>query len=224
MRNAFARNSITTIAVSLALSSISLPRAAVSAQEVGAYVGGGVGGIRDVRRPIGGGIRAAMFIHDWLGVRVNAGHYWTVEHRKALECRPGVLEPICNTIQLSSHSHFPQLEALAVVRGHIPGKGIRVEFGVGPTWLNVTNEIQAERDSMYSPRLSSSAAGGMVFGGVLVHPPWSLPLEFEGAYAYHMTSAFGACTNQPNDPLCGQHLNFHELRASLVYRPRRTAP
>jgi hypothetical protein len=64
----------------------------------------------------------------------------------------------------------------------------------------------------------------MVFGGVLVHPPWSLPLEIEGSYAYHMTSAFGACTNKPNDPLCGQHLNFHELRASLVYRPRRAPP
>jgi hypothetical protein len=64
----------------------------------------------------------------------------------------------------------------------------------------------------------------MVFGGLLVHPPWSLPLELEGAYAYHKTGAFGACTSQPNDPLCAQRLHFHELRATLFFRPRRATP
>jgi len=212
---------VTRFAFILVMSSGLLADAtSLPAQEIGVYVGGGVGGIRDVRRPFGGGVHASIFVRDWIGVRADVGHYWTLEHRKALQCRIGVLEPICTANDLSSHSRFPQIDALAVLRGHIPGKGIRVELGAGPTWVDVTNEIHAERDSVYSPRLSSSAAGAMVFVGLLGHPPWSLPVELEGAYAYHMTSAFGACTGRPNDPLCSQHLNFHELRVSLVYRSR----
>ena len=194
-------------------------------QELGVYAGGGVGGIRDVRRPFGAGVQATFMFHDWIGLRGAAGYYETLEHRSAVDCRRGVGEAVvCTNNQLASRSHFPQLDALLMLRGHIPGKGIRVEAGVGPTWLDVTNEIRAERDSVYSPKLSSSAVGVMFVGGMLVHPPWRFPLELEGLYAYHMTGQFGACTGQPNDPICNQRLHFHELRVSVFYRPRTQAP
>lgn len=208
------------LAAAMAALVISLPRPA-AAQEVGAYVGGGVGGIRDVRRPIGGGGEATFLFHDWIGLRAEAGYYVTLEHRIALNCKGGAAEPVvCTSYQLSSRSRFPQLDGMLMLRGHLPGKGIRVEAGIGPTWINVSNEIRTQTDSIYSPRLTSSATGLMFMGGVLAHPPWKAPIEFEGAYAYHMTGKFGACTNLPNDPLCNQELHFHELRFSLFYRPR----
>jgi hypothetical protein len=202
---------------------------AARTQELGAYVGGGVGGIRDVRRPFGGGLEGTWLFHDWIGVRADAGWYWTLEHRTTLECTRGAGEAIvCTSVELSSHSHFPQFDGLLMLRGHIPGKGIRIEGGVGPTWINVTNEIRTSKDSVYSPQLSSSAAGLMLMAGVLFHPPWQAPIDFETAYAYHMTGRFGACSTittptgvvvaRPNDPLCNQRLNFHELRLSLFYR------
>jgi hypothetical protein len=197
------------------------PFGALRAQEIGVYAGGGVGGIRDVRRPFGGGGEATFLFHDWIGLRGNAGYYWTLEHRLTSDCHRGSGEAIiCTSNRLASRSNFPQLEGLLIVRGHIPGKGIRVEAGVGPTWLRVSNEIRAQNDTIYSPRLTSSAVGAAFFGGVLIHPPWSLPLELEPAYVYHMTGRFGACTGKQNDPLCDQRLHFHELRLSLFYRPR----
>jgi hypothetical protein len=214
------RASVWRLAIATTLSLA--PLVPAFAQELGVYAGGGVGGIRDVRRPFGGGVQATFLFHDWIGLRGSAGFYNTLEHRTAVDCRRGVGEAtICNTLTLSSRSHFPQAEGLLMLRGHLPGKGIRVEAGVGPTWLNVTNEIRTRSDSIYSPSLSSSAAGVMFIGGMLVHPPWRFPVEVEGAYAYHMTGRFGACTNQPNDPLCDQRLHFHELRVSLLYRPRK---
>jgi hypothetical protein len=201
------------------------PLAVGSAQEIGVFTGGGVGGIRDVRRPLGGGLQTTFLFHDWIGVRADAGYYWTLEHRTTLACRPGAAEPvICTSVNLSSRSRFPQIDAMALVRGHIPGKGIRLELGAGPGYMNVTNEIRTDRDSIYSPELSSSATGLVLLAGLLGHPPWKAPLDFEGAYVYHMTGAFGACTNQPNDPLCNQHLNFHELRFTLFYRPAGAPP
>ena len=197
----------------------------MAAQEFGVYTGGGVGGIRDVRRPFGGGAEATFLFHDWVGLRADAGYYWTLEHRLTVDCTRGAGEPVVwGSDRLASRSHFPQLEGLLMLRGHIPGKGVRVEAGVGPTWLNVTNQIRTQRDSVYSPGLTSSATGVMFMGGVLVHPPWNAPIEFEGVYAYHMTGRFEACTNLPNDPLCNQRLHFHELRLSLFYRPRRAVP
>lgn len=191
------------------------------AQELGAYLGGGVGGIRDVRRPFGGGITGTLLFHDWIGVRGDAGYYWTLEHRDALSCKASATEAKqCETVHLSSHSHFPLLDAMAMLRARIPGKGIRLEAGAGPSWINVTNEIRTDRDSVWSPRLTSSRMGLSAIAGVLAHPDWGMPVSVEGAYVYHMTRAFGACTNQPNDPVCGQHINFHELRVSLLFAPR----
>jgi len=196
------------------------PLAIGRAQEVGAYVGGGVGGIRDVRRPFGGGLTGTLLFHDWIGIRGDVGYYWTLEHRTALSCEDGVFEPQCQQVELSSHSHFPLLDALAVLRMHIPHKGVRLEIGAGPTWVNVTNEIRTDRDSIWSPKLTSSRAGGAVMAGIVAHPNWRIPVTLEGSYVYHMTARFGACTDQPNDPICNQHLHFHELRFSLLYRPR----
>lgn len=193
---------------------------AVSAQEIGVFTGGGVGGIRDVRRPFGGGVQATFLFHDWIGIRADGGYYWAREHRATLACKQGAAEPvICTRVNLSSQSRFPQVDALALLRGHVPGKGVRFELGAGPGYINVTNEIRTDADSIYSPELSSSATGLVLLAGVLAHPPWKAPFDLEAAYVYHMTGAFGACTNRPNDPLCDQHLNFHELRLALFYRP-----
>lgn len=210
------------ISLLIAITALSLvPFRLVRAQEIGVFAGGGVGGIRDVRRPFGGGVEGTFLFHDWIGLRANAGFYGTLEHRNAVDCHRGAGEAvICTNTRLASRSHFPQVDGLFMLRGHLPGKGIRVEAGVGPTWLRVTNEIRTQADSVYSASLSSSAAGAMFVGGILAHPPWRFPLEFEGMYAYHMTGAFGACTGRPNDPLCDQRLHFHELRFSLFYRPR----
>jgi hypothetical protein len=197
------------------------PVAAVAAQELGAYVGGGVGGIRDVRRPFGGGVSGTLLFHDWIGLRADAGYYWVREHRTALACKRGAVEAVqCSSVRLTSRSTFPQLDAMALLRAHIPGKGVRFEVGAGPSWVNVTNEIRTSTDSVWSPRLTSSRAGMTLMAGMLAHPGWGIPLTLETSYVYHMTAKFGACTNQPNDPICGQHLNFHELRFTLLYRPR----
>jgi hypothetical protein len=59
--------------------------------------------------------------------------------------------------------------------------------------------------------------------GIVAHPQWRTPVTFEANYVYHMTGRFGACTNQPNDPICNQHLNFHELRFALLWAPRYAA-
>ena len=195
---------------------------ALRAQEIGPYVGGGVGGIRDVRRPFGGGVSGTLLFHDWIGLRGDAGYYWTLDHRLADVCKPGSIEPAanCETVKLSSRSHFPLLDALVLFRAHIPHKGVRFEAGAGPSWVNVTNEIRTDRDSVWSPRLTSSRAGMAVMAGILAHPDWSIPVTLEGSYVYHMTAKFGACLNQPNDPVCNQHLNFHELRFTVLYRPR----
>ena len=202
-----------------------VPFATTAAQELGGYVGGGVGGIRDVRRPFGGGLSGTLLFHDWIGLRGDAGYYWVIDHRLALACRPGSVEAVnCQTVRLSSHSHFPLLDGMALLRAHIPNKGVRFEIGAGPSWVNVTNEIRTDRDSVWSPSLTSSRAGAAVMAGILAHPNWAIPVTLEGSYVYHMTAKFGACTNQPNDPICGQHLNFHELRFSLLYRPRGRCP
>lgn len=190
------------------------------AQEIGVYGAAGVGGFRDVRRPFGGGLEATWLFHDWIGIRADAGWYWTLEHRTAPICTGGAGEAIvCTSTQLASHSHFPQFDGLLMLRAHVPHKGIRIEGGIGPTWINVTNEIKTEKDSVFSPSISSSAAGLMMMGGVLVHPSWwKAPIDLEGAYAYHMTGRFGACTGSSPDPLCDRKLNFHELRFSVFYR------
>jgi len=189
-------------------------------QEIGVYGAAGVGGFRDVRRPFGGGLEATWLFHDWIGIRADAGWYWTLEHRTTPICQGGAGEAIvCTSTQLASHSHFPQLDGMLLFRAHIPGKGVRLEGGIGPTWINATNEIRTEKDSVFSPSLSSSAAGLMMMVGVLAHPSWKLPVDLEGAYAYHMTGRFGACTTgSSTDPLCDRSLNFHELRLSLFYR------
>lgn len=198
----------------------SAPRAA-RAQEFGPYVGGGVGGIRDVRRPFGGGVSGTLLFHDWIGLRGDAGYYWTLEHRTTLVCQSSATEAKqCQSVRLSSHSHFPLLDAMALFRAHIPHKGVRFEAGVGPSWIDVTNEIRTDRDSVWSPRLTSSRMGLSAMAGIAAHPDWHIPVTLEGSYVYHMTGQFGACTNQPNDPVCGQHLNFHELRFSLLFAPR----
>ena len=213
------RSAFRLLVPSIAL--FSLRAHSVRAQEIGIYAGGGVGGIRDVRRPFGGGVEATLLFHDWIGLRAAAGFYGTLEHRTAVDCHRGVGEAvICTNDELSSRSHFPQLDGLLMLRGHLPGKGVRVEAGVGPTWLRVTNEIRAGNDSVYSPSLTSSATGVMVLGGMLVHPPWRFPLELEGMYTYHMTGRFGACTGAANDPICNQPLHFHELRIAVLYGRR----
>src|SRR3954453_22040298 len=99
------------------------PLTTSAAQEVGAFVGGGVGGIRDVRRPFGGGVTGTLLFHDWIGVRGDAAYFWTLEHRQGLSCVPLVNEggSRCSMNPLGSHSHFPLVDALAVVRAHIPG-------------------------------------------------------------------------------------------------------
>lgn len=206
----------------IAAALVALGAADLHAQEIGPYVGGGVGGIRDVRRPFGGGIAGTLLFHDWIGIHASAGYYWTLEHRLVPNCHPGSGEPVvCSgTLRLASHSHFPQLDALLMLRKHFTGKGFGVEGGLGPAYVNVTNEIRTNTDSIYSPRISSSAVGLVYMAGMWVHPQWTLPLTFEGAYAYHQTGAFGACTNQSpsTDPLCNRHLNFHELRLSALWR------
>jgi hypothetical protein len=126
----------------------------------------------------------------------------------------------CAPERLSSHSHFPLLDALVLLRAHIPHKGVRFEAGAGPSWVDVTNKITTDRGTVYSPSSRSSRAGLAVMAGVLAHPQWRVPVTFEGSYVYHMTARFGACTNEPNDPLCNQHFNFHELRFTILYRPR----
>jgi hypothetical protein len=109
---------------------------------------------------------------------------------------------------------------MALLRAHIPGKGVRFELGAGPSWVDVTNEIRTNTDSVWSPRLTSSRVGANFLADILAHPQWSIPVTLEGSYVYHMTAKFGACTNQPNDPICNQHLNFHEVRFTVLYRPR----
>lgn len=192
-----------------------------AAQEIGPYIGGGVGGVRDVRRPFGAGISGTLLFHDWIGLRGDAGYYWTIDHRVQPLCQPGTGEPVvCTQERLSSHSHFPLLDGLVLLRAHIPHKGVRLEVGAGPSWVDVTNKITTDRGTVFSPSLRSSRAGLAVMAGLLAHPQWKLPLTFEGSYVYHMTARFGACTNEPNDPLCNQHFNFHELRFTFLYRPR----
>lgn len=199
---------------------VSLP-ARAHGQELGVYVGGGVGGIRDVRRPFGGGLTGTLLFHDWIGVRADAGNYWVREHRDALACKESATEAKqCETVHLSSHSQFPLVDALLLLRAGIPGKGVKFEGGIGPSWTRVTNEIRTDRDSVWSPKLTSSRAGLSAMAGIAAHPQWRMPVTIEGSYVYHMTGAFGACTNQPNDPICGQHMNFHELRFSILFAPR----
>jgi opacity protein-like surface antigen len=197
----------------------------VPAQEVGTFVGGGVGGIRDVRRPFGGGVTGTLMFHDWIGVRGSAAYYWTLEHRLAPICHHGDAEPVvCTSTRLASHSHFPQLDGLLMVRGSLPGRGVGLELGAGPTWVNVTNEIRTDRDSVYSSRRSSSAAGFIASGGVFARPNWRrLPVTFEATYAYHGTAKFAACAGDDVDPLCNRNLNFHELRFGVLYRAGRKA-
>lgn len=215
------RLSCAPLRLSLAVLLAAAPITIASGQELGVYAGGGVGGIRDVRRPFGGGITGTLLFHDWIGLRADAGKYWTLEHRMGLDCQGGAAEPVrCKSVRLSSHSSFPLFDGMALLRAHIPGKGIRFEVGAGPSWVSVTNEIRTNSDSIWSAKRTSSRAGANLLAGVLAHPQWKIPLTFEGSYVYHMTGAFGACTNLPNDPICGQHLNFHELRFSLLYRPR----
>jgi hypothetical protein len=191
-----------------------------SAQEFGVYAGAGVGGIRDVRRPFGGGLSAALF-RDWIGVRGDLGQYWTVEHRLGLVCVGSNVETkTCTSTRLSSHSQFPMIDGALMVRGRIPGKGIRFEGGAGPSWVRVTNEIRTEKDDPYSPRLTSSRSGFVLLAGVMGTPQWRVPISVELLYAYHKTGAFGSCTNEPNDPICGQRLHFHETRLAVLYRPK----
>src|SRR4051812_13458720 len=98
MRSSCARIIGTGLAVALA----TMPNAAARAQELGVYAGGGVGGIRDVRRPFGGGITGTLLFHDWIGVRADAGQYWTLEHRMGLACKQGTVEPArCTSVRLS---------------------------------------------------------------------------------------------------------------------------
>jgi len=204
------------VAAALALAA---PRA--SSQEIGPYVGGGVGGIRDVRRPFGGGLSATLFFHDWIGVRGDAGYYWTLEHRTGCFAvrNAGEAGSHCVTTRLASNSHFPLVDGMAVVRAHIPGKGVRFEIGGGPAWVNVNTRVHSTADTTLSTTVSSSRAGAVLMAGLLAHPQWRIPLTLEGMYVYHNTAAFGACDpTRLNDPLCGQHLNFHELRFSLLYR------
>jgi len=192
-------------------------------QEIGPFVGGGVGGIRDVRRPFGGGATGTLLFRDWIGVRGTAAYYWTLEHRLAPICHRGDAEAVvCTSTQLASRSHFPQLDGLLMVRGSLPGRGVGVELGAGPTWLNVTNEIRTDRDSIFSSRRSSSAAGVLLSGGLFARPDWRrFPVTLEATYAYHRTAKFGACTTTDFDPLCNQNLNFHELRFGVLYRAGR---
>ncbi len=209
----------TLLALTVALASS--PLGVAAAQEFGIYAGGGVGGIKDVRRPFGGGVSGTLLFHDWIGIRADAGKYWTVEHRLGLRCEQGQVEPTrCQSVKLSSHSSFPLLDGMLLLRAHVPDKGVRFEVGAGPSWVNVTNEIRTSTDSVWSGKRSSSRAGAAVLAGMLFQPQWRMPLTVETSYVYHMTAEFGACTNLPNDPICRQHLNFHELRLSLLYRPR----
>ncbi len=196
---------------------------AATAQELGPFVGGGVGGIRDVRRPFGGGATATMLFGDWIGVRGTAAYYWTLEHRLAPICHRGDAEAVvCTSTQLASRSWFPQLDGLLMLRGALPGRSFGVEVGAGPTWLNVTNEIRTDRDSIFSAQRSSSAAGVLLSGGVFARPGWRrLPVTLEATYAYHRTGKFGACASSDFDPLCNQNLNFHELRFGVLYRAGR---
>lgn len=193
------------------------------AQEIGTFVGGGVGGMRDVRRPFGGGATGTLLFRDWIGIRGTAAYYWTLEHRLAPICHRGDAEAVvCTSTQLASHSHFPQFDGLLMLRGSLPGRGIGVELGAGPTWLDVTNEIRTDHDSVYSARRSSSAAGLLVSAGLFARPDWRrLPVTFEATYAYHRTGKFAACTTTDFDPLCNQNLNFHELRFGVLYRAGR---
>jgi opacity protein-like surface antigen len=204
----------------LAAALILVPAAAATAQEIGPYIGGGVGGIRDVRRPFGGGISGTLLFHDWIGVRADVGQYWTLEHRMALTCTQGLEGPQCSSVRLSSHSHFPLVDGLLLLRAHIPHKGVRFEIGAGPSWVDVTNEIHTATDSVWSAKRSSSRVGGTLMAGIAAKPQWRVPITLEGSYVYHMTAKFGACTGKPNDPICDQHLNFHELRFSALYRFR----
>lgn len=205
----------------LAAAALALPARRAFAQEIGPYVGGGVGGIRDVRRPFGGGVSATLFFHDWIGVRADAGYYWTLEHRTGCFAVRNVAEAgsHCVTTRLESHSHFPLVDGMAVLRAHIPGKGVRFEVGGGPAWVDVTTNIRATSDTSLQSHVSSSRAGAVLMVGMLAHPQWRIPVTLEGMYVYHNNAAFGACDpNRLNDPLCNQHLNFHELRFSLLYR------
>jgi opacity protein-like surface antigen len=191
------------------------------AQEIGPYVGGGVGGIRDVRRPFGGGVSATLLFHDWIGIRGDAGYYWTLEHRIGCFAVRNVGEAgsHCVTTRLASSSHFPLLDGMAVLRAHIPGKGVRFEVGAGPAWVDVHTHIHSTADTTLETTVSSSRAGAVLMAGMLAHPDWKIPLTLEGMYVYHNNAAFGACDpTRLNDPLCNQHLNFHELRFSLLYR------
>ncbi len=210
------------VAVALACATV----APGGAQEIGAYVGGGEGGLRDVRRPFGGGVSATLMFHDWIGIRGDAGYYWTVENRIGCFAVPLVAEAgsRCVTARISSHSHFPLFDGLAVLRAHIPGKGVRFEVGAGPSWVNVTSDIRANSDSLLHTHVSSSRIGAMFMAGILAHPQWRIPVTLEAQYVYHMSDTFGACTNQLNDPICGQRLDFHELRFSILYRLRPVSP
>jgi len=205
----------------IAAAALGFPAQRVLSQEIGPYVGGGVGGIRDVRRPFGGGLSATLLFHDWIGVRADGGYYWTLEHRTGCFAVRNVAEAgsHCVTAQLASSSHFPLADGMALLRAHIPGKGVRFEVGGGPSWVNVHTHIHATSDSLPTVDVSSSRPGVVLMAGMLAHPQWRIPLTLEGMYVYHNNAAFGACDpNRLNDPLCNQNLNFHELRFSLLYR------
>jgi|SRR5579884_1538072 len=210
-----------TLLIAAAFALVVSPARRARSQEIGPYVGGGVGGIRDVRRPFGGGLSATLLLHDWIGVRGDAGYYWTLEHRIGCFAVRNVGEAgsHCGSTQLASNSHFPLLDGMAVLRAHIPGKGVRFEVGAGPAWVDVHTRIRSTADTTLQTSVSSSRAGAVLMAGMLAHPDWRIPLTLEGMYVYHNNAAFGACDpSRLNDPLCGQHLNFHELRFSLLYR------
>jgi hypothetical protein len=198
-----------------------VPWGSAAAQEIGIFSAAGLGGLRDVRRPFGGGVSGTMLYRDQIGVRLDAGWYVAREHRNSLDCVAGVAEPLnCKSMRLLSKSSYPLLDAALVVRHHIPRKGVRIELGGGPTNVAITNEIVTDRDSVYSPRVRSSANGYVLLGAVLVHPQWPLPVSLEGMYAYHKTSELGGCLGRTNEPLCSQRFHLHEMRVSLFYRPR----
>jgi opacity protein-like surface antigen len=204
----------------LAAVALAMPARAARSQEIGPFIGGGVGGIPDVRRPLGVGLTGLFLFHDWIGVRGDAGYYWTLEHRNGCFAVRDAAEAgsHCVSAKLASDSHFPLLDAVAVLRAHIPGKGVRYEVGAGPSWVNVTNHIRATDNPQVSEVTSSARAGYVAMVGILARPQWRIPVTVEGQYAYHNTAKFGGTCSGLNDPLCDQQLSFHELRLALLYR------
>jgi len=199
-----------------------LTSASAQSQELGVFASGGVGGLRDVRRPVGAGVSGAWFFTDQIGLRVDAARSWAREHRTTLACRPGSGEPvICESVELLSKSSYPLVDAALVVRQRVPATGVQFELGAGPTNVAITNEIVTTRDSVYSPRVRSSANGYFLLAGMLIQPKWKLPISFHGMYAYHKTSELDGCVGRLNEPLCSQRFHLHELRLSAVAALRR---